>query len=407
LRKRNLVAEHSRTVNHLRITSSALEECLDRVVAASGFLAKHRCLPEGRGIGLACSAYLCGAGLPIYWNGLPHTTVHLQADRGGGVTAACGATDIGQGSDSVLAWTVAEVLGLDPGDVRVMTADTALRAVDLGSYSSRVTFMMGNAAIRAARALRELVLEAVAADRGIPLGTLDVRRGRVVQDGGTPVVSWAEAVGVAEARGRPATASGSYAPPPVAGPYKGSGVGPSPAYSYSAGVVELEVDRETGVVTPLEIWLAHDVGRAINPQLVEGQIEGGVYMGLGEALYEEQAFRGDLHAGPSLLDYKTPTAVDLPVIHSILVERPDPEGPFGAKEAGQGPLLPVPPAVANAVYDAVGVRIDEVPITPDKILRALQSRARGGPARFGPARFPGVAYPVPVVVPPPPNVGPA
>jgi CO/xanthine dehydrogenase Mo-binding subunit len=160
-------------------------------------------------------------------------------------------------------------------------------------------------------------------------------------------------------------------------------------------------------VTPLEIWLAHDVGRAINPQLVEGQIEGGVYMGLGEALYEEQAFRGDLHAGPSLLDYKTPTAVDLPVIHSILVERPDPEGPFGAKEAGQGPLLPVPPAVANAVYDAVGVRIDEVPITPDKILRALQSRARGGPARFGPARFPGVAYPVPVVVPPPPNVGPA
>ncbi|MCE7937284.1 aldehyde oxidase [bacterium] len=402
LRLRNLVNEHSVTVNHLRITSCGLRGCIERVVEASGFSNKHRRLPAGRGVGLACSSYLCGAGLPIYWNGLPHSTVHVHADRTGTVIVQCGATDIGQGSDSMLAYVTAEVLGLDPADVRLVTADTALAAVDLGSYSSRVTFMAGNAAMQAAERLRDLVLGAVAATTGLDHAHLALRGGRVVRtDHAGDVMPWAEAVAVTEARGTPASASGTYAPPPLAGPYKGAGVGPSPAYSYSACVVEVDVDDETGQVRPAEVWLAHDGGRALNPTLFEGQIEGGVYMGLGEALMEEQRFRGALHTGPSLLDYKTPMSVDMPVIHPIIVERIDPEGPFGAKEVGQGPLLPVPPALANAVYDAVGVRIDEVPITPDKVLRALRQRARGGAPRFGPKGHPPITYPVVVSVDPP------
>jgi 4-hydroxybenzoyl-CoA reductase subunit alpha len=157
------------------------------------------------------------------------------------------------------------------------------------------------------------------------------------------------------------------------------------------------------------VWIAHDVGRALNPTLVRGQVEGSVYMGLGEALMEEQAFRrlpprlsnAVVHKFPSILEYKSPTSLDMPEIVTDLIEHPDPAGPFGAKEVGQGPLLPIMPAVANAVYAAVGVRIDEVPITPDKILRALDAKRAGRPARVGPASFPEIAWPTPLLVAPP------
>jgi 4-hydroxybenzoyl-CoA reductase subunit alpha len=174
-------------------------------------------------------------------------------------------------------------------------------------------------------------------------------------------------------------------------------------------VVEVDVDESTGWVVVPRVWIAHDIGRALNPPLVRGQVEGGVYMALGEALMEEQAFRrlpprlsGALvHKFPSMLEYKSPTTLDMPEVFTELVEDPDPRGPFGAKEVGQGPLLPVMPALANAVYDAIGVRIDEVPITPEKIVKALQAKAAGKPARYGPTRFPDVPYPPPLVVPPP------
>jgi CO/xanthine dehydrogenase Mo-binding subunit len=198
-----------------------------------------------------------------------------------------------------------------------------------------------------------------------------------------------QAVRLAEAEGGVLTASGSYTPPRLAGPYKGSGVGPSPAYSFSAAVIEVDVDAKTGEVRVPEVWVAHDIGRAINPMLVVGQVEGSIYMALGEALMEEQSFRDGLHKFPSLLEYKSPTALETPVMHTYLVETIDPEGPFGAKEAGQGPLLPVIPAVANAVYNAVGVRIDEVPITPDKVLKAMSEKSR----RVGPKAIPSFEFP--------------
>src|SRR5262245_26013552 len=147
--------------------------------------------------------------------------------------------------------------------------------------------------------------------------------------------------------------------------------------------------------------MAHDIGRAINPVVAIGQVEGSVYMGLGEALMEEQEFRLGVHKTPSMLDYKSPTSLDMCPIETILVEEPDPMGPFGAKEVGQGPLLPVMPALVNAVYDAVGVRIDEIPASPDKVLKALQAQAAGREPRVGPTKFPNVPWPETLQVPPP------
>ena len=208
-------------------------------------------------------------------------------------------------------------------------------------------------------------------------------------------LSFAEAAQRTEARFGTLSASGSYTPPKLAGTYKGQGVGPSPAYSYTAAVVEVDVDPDTGWVTVEKVWIAHDIGKAINPYLVEGQVEGSVYMALGEVLMEEQIFRRGVHKIPSLLEYKSPTFLEMPEVDTVLIESNDPEGPYGAKEAGQGPLLPVIPAVANAVYDAIGVRLDEIPITPDKVLKALDLQAKGQEARLGPRGIPAFAFPPP------------
>jgi 4-hydroxybenzoyl-CoA reductase subunit alpha len=381
LKRRNFVQPNTRTVNWLRVTSCGLEECADTVIRASRY--RERPSRPGHGMGFAISSYLSGAGTAIYWNDMPHSEVQIKVDRGG-VTAFCGAMDIGQGSDSVLATIVAEELGLQPADVRLVTADTDTTPIDLGSYSSRVTFMAGNAALEAARKMRALLVEAVEAS------------GRKYDN-----VSFEEASVLAEARFGTLTTAGSYTPPKIAGPYKGSGVGPSPAYSYSACVVDLDADVRTGLVHVNKIWIAHDVGRAINPLLVEGQVEGSVYMGLGEALMEEQAFRKGLHKWPSMLEYKSPTFLDTPEIETFIVETNDPEGPYGAKEAGQGPLLPVPPAICSAVHDALGVWIDEIPVTPEKIVEALRRREKGESARYGPPRFPSIPYPETIKVAPP------
>jgi 4-hydroxybenzoyl-CoA reductase subunit alpha len=383
LKQRNFVKPMTRTVNWLRVTSCGLDECTARVLDASGYHRRKR--EKGRGMGFAVSSYLSGAGTAIYWNDMPHSEVQIKVDRGG-VTAYCGAMDIGQGSDSVLAAIVAEELGLQPKDVRLVTADTDSTPIDLGSYSSRVTFMAGNAALEAARKMRSMLVEAVEAS------------GRRYEE-----VTFEQASVLAEARFGTLVSAGSYTPPKIAGPYKGSGVGPSPAYSYSACVVDLDADARTGQMHVNKVWIAHDVGRAINPLLVEGQVEGSVYMGLGEALMEEQEFRRGLHKWPSMLEYKSPTFLDIPEVETFIVETVDPEGPYGAKEAGQGPLLPVIPAVNAAIFDALGVWIDETPVTPEKIVEALRRKEKGEPARFGPAAFPTIPYPPTIKVEAPPK----
>jgi 4-hydroxybenzoyl-CoA reductase subunit alpha len=407
LRLGMVVKPNSLTANWLKVGTIGLEQCIREVVRRSQFEARHRKLPEGKGVGLACGSYLCGAGLPIYFNKMPQSGVQLLVDRSGQVTAFCGATEIGQGSDDVLAAIIAEVLGIDPFDIRCVTGDTGMTPVDLGSYSSRVTVMMGNAAIQAAQKVKDQIALAASEQLEVSPDKIVFANGAVSFNGKS--ISFAHAAGLAEEKFGTLGAVGSYKPPRAPGRYKGAGVGPSPAYSYTACVVEAEVDPATGWITVPKIWIAHDIGRTINPVLARGQVEGSVYMGLSEALMEEQIFRrlppklsGALvHKIPSLLEYKSLTSLDMPEVDTVLIEDPDPNCPFGAKEVGQGPLLPVMPAVANAIYDAVGVRIDELPITPDKVLRALELKRAGKDPRIGPTVFPSVPYPDPVIVAPP------
>ena len=399
LRKRIVVDEYTKTANHLTVTTCALPECIDKVLEASRFREKQRQLPYGRGVGFACSAYMTGAGTAIYWNDMPHSGAMVKLDRGGGVAVYCGSIDIGQGSDSILAYLVAEVLGVDPSDISLAVADTDLTPVDLGSYSSRVTLMAGNAAVRAAEKLRSQLFQAAAKKLAVEPSRLVARDRKVfVRDDPEKALAFADVVQLAEAMFGTLVAAGSYTPPKRAGKYKGGGVGPSPCYTYSACVVDLDVDPDTGEIKVHDVWVVHDVGRALNPLLAEGQIEGSIYMGLGEVLMEEQVFRKGLHKIPSMLEYKSPTTLETPEIHTIMVEHDDPEGPFGAKEAGQGPLLPVIPAVANAVYDAIGVRIDEIPITPEKIVKALELKRQGKPPRVGPEKLPLFRWPEPMRV---------
>jgi 4-hydroxybenzoyl-CoA reductase subunit alpha len=422
------------TANYLRIGSMGLGACIDKVVEGSDWKNRFswpvsvpaavatgssasvrspdpvatapgidsRKLPYGKGIGIACSSYICGAGLPIYWNNMPQSGVQLRLDRQGGVCVMCGSTDIGQGSDSILAYIVAEILGIDPFDIRVVTADTDLTPVDLGSYSSRVTLMTGNAAIQAAERARELLTIAVAEKLNVPVENVSFAERRAFDVENPEVgVTFAEAVVLAESKFGTIGTVGSYSPPRSPGKFKGAGVGPSPAYSYSAAVAEVDVDPDTGIVTVERVYIAHDIGKSINPMLVMGQVEGSVYMGLGEILMEEMVYRANrnaVHKFPSMLEYKSPTTMEMCDVKTYLIEDPDPNGPFGAKEVGQGPLLPVPPAVANAVYNAVGVRIDEVPITPEKVLRALRDKSRGREGRFGPDSIPNVEWPEPLRV---------
>ncbi len=414
LRRRIVAEPFTKTANHLTVTTIGLGECIDKVVEASGWrdkrarygeAAKHAAAKplwqsrKRKGVGIAGSAYMTGAGTAIYWNNMPHSGVVIRADRSGAVAVLCGATDIGQGSDSILAYLPAEVLGIEPKDVHVHPADTSLTPVDLGSYSSRVTLMCGMAAIQAATRLREVVARAVARKLETSAERIVFRERKVgVLEDWDKAVAFPLAIELAEAMHGVLAFAGSYAPPKRAGKYKGGGVGPSPCYSYSACVVELTVDEDTGWIELDDVWIAHDIGRALNPLLVEGQVEGSVYMGIGEALMEGQVFRKGLHKHPSMLEYKSPTTLETPDIHTFLVETDDPEGPFGAKEAGQGPLLPVIPAIANAIYHAVGVRIDQVPITPDMVLRGLDLKRQGKPARIGPDKLPLFRFKEPLVV---------
>ncbi|MEX0836915.1 MAG: xanthine dehydrogenase family protein molybdopterin-binding subunit, partial [Gemmatimonadota bacterium] len=385
-RRRNFIGSNTRTINELRVTSNGFLECMASVERASGWSNKFRKMPFGKGIGVAGSTYISGTNYPIYPNEMPQSGVQMQIDRSGRVAVFSGASEIGQGCDSVVAYIAAEELGVPLDHVRVMRGDTDFTPVDLGAYSSRVTFMLGNAAIDAARKLRRMIQEAVA-------DAWEVKPGEVLLAGGRAY--WApdterqlpirEAFNLAEAKFGTLGATGSYnTPKDVHGDYRGGTIGASPAYSFTAHAAEVEVDVETGIVDVKKIWVAHDCGRALNPVLVEGQMEGSAYMGFAEALMEEQIFkdadhgRAGLHNAPSLLDYRIPTSLDTPELESLIVESIDPEGPYGAKEAGEGPLHPSIPAIANAIYDAIGIRMDRLPFSPPRVWRAVEAARAAG-----------------------------
>ncbi|MBK7407928.1 MAG: molybdopterin-dependent oxidoreductase [Saprospirales bacterium] len=374
LRLKNFFDSNTLTVGQFRITSNGSAESLQKVMELSDWKNKFGKMPPGHGFGVACGFFISGSALPIHWNEYPQSVVHLKVDMDGRVLITSGASDIGQGSDTMLAIVVAEVLGLSMDFIFVVAADTTLTPIDLGSYSSRVTFMAGNAAKLAAENLREKILDAVGNLHEVDPDELTIHHERVYTSDRKVDLSWVEAIEIATRKVGALNTSGAYNSPKLGGDFKGAGAGLSPSYSFGAVIAEVKVDRETGKVNVLNIWGAHDVGKALNPLAVEGQLEGSWHMGLGQAMGEQMKYYNGLLVNGNLLDYKIPTAKDTPPIHTAIIETADPEGPFGAKECGEGALHPVIPAIANAIYDAVGVRVTSLPINEEELLIALKEK---------------------------------
>ncbi len=379
VRRANLLAAPTRTLNDLMVNSYGLPECLEKVEKASGWRERKAKLPPGRGLGMACSHYVSGAAKPVHWTGEPHAVVSMKLDFDAGITVFTGASDIGQGSTTIVALAAAEILNIDLARVRVVTNDSAITPKDNGSYSSRVTFMVGNAAIEAATRLRDILvaaaarkLEADPADIICEAETFSVRGGE------QSMMSFADVATAALAEDGTINVKGTFTCPPEAqgGKHRGGAVGSTMGFSYAAQVVEVSVDSDTGLVTVEKVWAALDCGFAINPLAVEGQIEGSVWMGMGQALCEETRYAEGLPVHASLLEYRMPTIVESPDIEVHIVESIDPLGPFGAKEAGEGALSGTPPAIVNAVADAIGIDIDGLPLTPDRIVEALVTERR-------------------------------
>ena len=424
IRRANLLKPPCITINGLRVQSYGLPECIDQVVTRSRWNERKGKLPRGRGLGIACSHYVSGAANSIIRSDMPHSTVNIKIDRDGGVVVYTGASDIGQGSDTMVAQVAAETLGCTLSRVKVVAADTDLTPIDIGSYSSRVTFMNGNATMRAAEEVKKQIAAAAAKKMNCAAEDIVFKNdrlerqdlcgdGRLARPGGAELrnesatvsgrvegqilrgslqqkrkdegpkdsMTFEEAVVAAIDFHGALSGTGSYAPPPETrgGKYKGAGVGPSPAYSYSAQVAEVSVDEDTGEVTVHKVWAAHDCGRALNPVSVEGQVIGSVWMGMGQALTEEMIWKDGLLMNPGLLEYRSPSSVESPEVEAIIVESVDPEGPFGAKEASEGSLAATIPAIANAIYDAVGIRLHESPFTPERVLAALRAKRNAKP----------------------------
>lgn len=379
VRRANLLHAPTRTLNDLMINSYGLAECLDRVEQASSWRSRIGKMPRGKGIGMACSHYVSGAAKPIHWTGEPHAVVNVRLDFDGGITALTGASDIGQGSSTMVAIAVAETLGIALERIRVIAGDTAITPKDNGAYSSRITYMVGNAAIDAAMKLKAIL--AAAAARKLDARPEDVDCvGETFQlsAGGQSQLSFAEVAAEALVDRGAITVSGSFTCPPEAqgGKHRGGAVGSTMGFSYAAQVVEVTVDEATAVVNVDKVWVALDCGRAINPLAVEGQIEGSVWMGMGQALSEETRYANGLPLHANLLEYRIPTIVESPPIEVHIVESIDPNGPFGAKEASEGALAGFPPALVNAIANAIGIDLDELPVTPDRVMQTLVERRR-------------------------------
>src|ERR1700687_5479365 len=381
VRRANLLTAPTFTDNDLMVNSYVLPECLDWVEKESGWKKRKGKLGNGKGVskglGMACSHYISGASKPVHWTREPHATVKIKLDFDGSIVVLSGAADIGQGSTTILAQTVAEVLGLDLRRVRVVTGDSEVVPKDNGSYFLRVTFMAGNAALDAARNLKSLLTAAAA--RKLEARPEDIEcLGELFRAGAQDKgASFDEVVTEALKDSGTITVTGNYSTIPESHggkKYRGAAIGGTMGYSYSAQVVEVSVDEDTGVVTVDKVWVAHDCGKALNRLTVEGQVQGSVWMGMGQAMSEETGYPQGLLVTGNMLDYRVPTIQDSPPIEVGIVESNDPHGPFGAKEAGEGSLAAFLPALTNAIADAIGIRFNDLPVTPDRVFEAIEKR---------------------------------
>ncbi len=374
VRRANLLQAPMFTSNGLMVNSYGLDECLDKVEHASDWAKRKGKLGKGHGLGMACSHYVSGAAKPVHWTGEPHAVVSMKLDFDGGITVFTGASDIGQGSSTVVALAAAEVIGIDLARIRIVANDSVVTPKDNGSYSSRVTFMVGNAAIEAARAMRAKLIDAAAELLDTDPDSVECEgESFFVQGSSQSELGFHEVAIAALAKEGTINVKGTFTTPVEAqgGKHRGGAVGSTMGFSYAAQVVEVSVDEDTGQISVDQVWAALDCGFAINPLAVEGQIEGSVWMGMAQGLCEETNYLRGLPTHTNLTDYRFPTIEDSPPIDVQIVESIDPLGPFGAKEAGEGALSGFPPALANAVADAIGLDANFLPLTPDRVLEAL------------------------------------
>ena len=359
------------------LTSFAMRECLD--AAAAEIARNPPPLAPGwkRGVGYA-GMFHVGGGARIYRSDGCGAIVKL--DDFGKVTLITGASEIGQGSETVLAMIVAETLGVPLERVDVVNSDTAVRPWDVGTHASRTTFIAGNAARQAAEKLRAQLLDVAATQLEEPAAALDVRGGWVFVGRDPQRRLQYEAVARAghfRGGGRMLVAEAFYDPPTTMldKDFQGN---VSAAYTSAFQAVLVDVDPESGRVVVRKVASAHDVGRALNPAAAEGQVHGGIHMGLGYALSERFVVERGQVVTQTFMDYAILKADDMPEIEVRLIETVDAEGPFGAKGLGESGVIPVAAAVRNAIKDATGVRCNELPVTPERLLAGLSAAIRGG-----------------------------
>ena len=356
-----------------KVSTCGFTECLEEAARGAGWKDKRRSREEGRGIGMGSYTFLSGGSFNWFRTPQAFSNALVKAGEDGSVNLYTGSSDIGQGSDTTMCQIAAEELGLGMEDVKITVADTETTPMDIGTWGSRVTLMAGNAVLGAARDLKGQLFGAAASQLGTETGELEAGGGNIYVRGDPKrkmAFSEAVAAAVKANKGNALIGRGSYHP-------EGKGI-VSPAFAFGATVAEVEVDRETGRVKVLKVTTAHDCGMPINPMSVEGQLEGSVHTGLGQTLFEQEITDRGKVVNASFLDYQMPTSRDMPQIDMIEVITDEPEGPFGAKEAGEGLVGPTVPAIANAIYDAVGVWVKDLPITPEKVLKALKEKGAGG-----------------------------
>lgn len=377
IRLRNARRPDTRTVNEFHVGSCALRESLEKAREISGWAEKRGQMPAGRGLGIAAASFVSGAAYPIYRTDLPHAVAMIKVNEdGSSATLYTGAVDIGQGSDTVLCQMAAEAMGYIYEKMRIVSADTELAPHDFGAYASRQTLMSGAAVKQAGEDVKRQLLAMASEIMGVPAEELDCRAGTIFVLS-KPEISrpFGEVAKEFLIKKGPLVGRGSYQPPTFSGSYKGAAVGTSPAYSFLAQITEVDIDEETGEIKLLNAWDVHDCGQVINPDLLHAQVHGALYMGIGEAVWEQVLFddQGRI-INANLAEYRVPTALDMPQITSALVDSYDVNAPWGVKEVGEGATCPTFGSIANAIYDAAGVRLTSLPMTYEKIWRAIREK---------------------------------
>ncbi|MBF0491082.1 MAG: molybdopterin-dependent oxidoreductase, partial [Candidatus Omnitrophica bacterium] len=374
-RLKNITSPNMVTVNKMILTTNGLKECIQQACEAAGWKQKRGKMKHlNKGIGIGIAADVMGSKM---YKSHESAGAIVKVEEDGSVYLFTGAADTGQGSNTALSQIVAQELGISYSRIKCKSGDTEITPFDTGSFASRVTFISGNAAKLGGRDAKKQILEIVAKELSLNMDDIDIKAEKViVKKDHRELMSFDKALELCYSfnYGKQIIGRGSYNPKTTPIDFRTGEGNVSGSYGFEAQIAEVEVDTDTGEVRLLELWDAHDIGKAINPQSVESQIEGSLAMGIGYTFYEDLRFKNGRVLNPNFAGYRVPRSIGIPKINSILIETNDPEGPFGAKGMGEASLLPTSAAIANAVEDAIGVRIKQLPITPEKIIKALKER---------------------------------